>query len=76
LFDTKTKRSDAEAANKHNALLDCLDAENKANTKRELIGGVLIPELTGDVMTFKYCKNRIEDTDSLVGWDFFNPQTL
>ncbi|MEI7587584.1 DEAD/DEAH box helicase family protein [Runella sp.] len=37
LFDTKTKRSDAEAANKHNALLDCLDAENKANTKRELV---------------------------------------
>ena len=76
LFDTKTKRSDPEAAHKHNALLEYIEAENATNPTRQLTGGVLIPELLGDVMTFKYCQNRIADTDSLVGWTFFNPEAV
>ena len=76
LFDTKTKRSDLEAPNKHNALLDYMDAENKINTDRKLIGGVILPEDTSGVLAFRYCSNRIQDTNDLTGWDYFNPAEI
>lgn len=76
LFDTKTKRSDAEAPNKHNALLDYMNLENTKNPTRTLVGGVLIPELISDVMTFRYCSNKITDTNDLTGWEFFSPDKL
>ena len=76
LFDTKTKRSDAEAPNKHNALIEYLENENLVSNKRELLGGVLIPEETANVINFRYCVNRITDTNDLTGWDYFNPATI
>jgi type III restriction enzyme len=76
LFDTKTKRSDIDAPRKHNALLDFMDKENSLNTKRELIGGVLIPDDNGGVPGFRYPLFRINDTNDLTGWSFFNPAEI
>jgi type III restriction enzyme len=76
LFDTKTKRSDSEAPNKHNALLDFIEKENNENTKRELIGGIMIPETNGDVLSFRYPEFRIDDTNDLTGWSFFKPAII
>jgi type III restriction enzyme len=76
LFDTKTKRSDNLASKKHNALLDFMDKENILNTNRELIGGVLIPDENGGVQGFKYPHFRINDTNDLTGWSFFNPSEI
>lgn len=76
LFDTKTKRSDIDAPRKHNALLDFMDKENILNTNRELIGGVLIPDDNGGVPGFRYPLFRINDTNDLTGWSFFNPTVL
>lgn len=76
LFDTKTKRSDAEAPNKHNALLNYIDTENAANPERVLTGGILIPQETGNTVSFRYCTNRISDTNDLTGWEFFNPAII
>jgi len=75
LFDTKTKRSDLEAPNKHNALIEYLENQNAAN-KKNMLGGVLIPEETGNVISFRYCTNRISDTNDLAGWEFFNPANI
>ena len=72
LFDTKTKRSDLEAPNKHNALVEYLETQNETNSTRTLIGGILIPDETGGVVSFRYCTNRINDTNDLTGWEFFN----
>jgi type III restriction enzyme len=76
LFDTKTKRSDILAPKKHNALLDFMDKENSLNTNRELIGGVLIPDENGGVTGFRYPLFRINDTNDLTGWSFFNPAEI
>lgn len=76
LFDTKTRRSDPEAPNKHNALVKYMEQENSANPERQLIGGVLIPQETGGVTSFRYCTNRITDTNDLTGWKFLNPAEL
>jgi type III restriction enzyme len=76
LFDTKTKRSDIDAPRKHNALLDFMDKENILNPNRELIGGVLIPDDNGGVSGFRYPLFRINDTNDLTGWSFFNPAEI
>ena len=76
LFDTKTRRSDADAPTKHNALIEYMDAENKKNKDRKLIGGVLIPSETSGVSSFRYCVNKITDTNDLTGWDYLNPATI
>lgn len=72
LFDTKTKRSDLEAPNKHNALIAYIERENTTNTKRVLFGGVIILDEVNDILTWRYCNNRIDDTNSFTGWDFLN----
>lgn len=76
LFDTKTRRSDLEAPNKHNALIEYLEKQNEINTDRTLVGGILIPEEISSIVSFRYCINRINDTNDLTGWDFFNPATI
>jgi len=73
LFDTKTKRSDTEAPNKHNALLGYIEKENERNKERVLMGGIIISEETSGIVSFRYCTNRIIDTIDLKGWDYFNP---
>ncbi len=73
LFDTKTKRSDAEAPNKHNALLTYIEYENASHPERTLVGGVLIPTETNGIISFKYSSRPITDTNDLTGWEYFNP---
>ena len=76
LFDTKTKRSDNDAPNKHNALINYIENENETNLERVLIGGVLIPEETSGIFSFRYCTNKISDTKDLTGWDYLNPALI
>jgi type III restriction enzyme len=76
LFDTKTKRSDADAPEKHNALIGYMEAENMVHTDRKLVGGILIPSETSGVISFRYCRNRITDTNDLTGWEFLNPAAV
>ncbi len=76
LFDTKTRRSDLEAPGKHNALIEYLESQNQINTHWSLVGGILIPEEISGVLSFRYCINRITDTNDLTGWDFFNPAEI
>lgn len=76
LFDTKTRRSDLEAPKKHNALVEFLEIQNRTNTSVTLIGGILIPDEISGVTSFRYCINRIEDTNDLTGWEFFNPENI
>lgn len=72
LFDTKTKGSDAaNVALKHNALVEFIEQRNKAG--KPTIGGVLIGnDVNGNIM-WQYCRNKIENTIDLKGWDYFNP---
>lgn len=74
LFDTKTRRSDYDAPAKHNGLLDYME-ENNANSDTPMIGGVIIEERPGR-RDFRFCTNRIDDTDDLMGWTFFNPRDI
>ena len=76
LFDTKTKRSDLEAPKKQDGLIEYFERENKAVPERKLIGGIIIPEETSGVISFRYCVNRINDTNDLTGWDYFNPADI
>lgn len=75
LFDTKTKRSDPDAPRKHNALLDYCDRENELNPRRQLFGGIIIEE-PQDSNQWRFCRNRITDSNDLTGWEFLNPQEI
>ena len=75
LFDTKTEGSDAANASlKHNALIDYIEERNNKGLKT--IGGIIIGRKNGDVITWRYCPNRIENTKDMKGWDFFTPSTI
>jgi type III restriction enzyme len=76
LFDTKTKRSDLEAPNKHNALIRYIEEQNKLNTRRTLLGGIIIPEEINGIVSYRYCSNHISDTNDLTGWNYLNPVDL
>ena len=65
LFDTKSKDSDPEAPNKHNALVDYLQANKDKNLK----GGVLIEQGSN----WMYSQFKIENTHDLMGWTAFHP---
>jgi len=67
LFDTKGKDSDRKAVAKHNGLIDYLERQNAKGMN--LQGGVIIEE-NG---TWKFCKNKIEDTTNLQAWASFWP---
>lgn len=73
LFDTKTKRSDPDAPSKHNALIEYMALENTKNPSGIMFGGITIPEATGDVFSFRFCREKITDTHDLTGWSFINP---
>lgn len=74
LFDTKTEGSDpANAHLKHNALIEFVELRNTKGLKT--VGGIIIGRRTGEVTTWQYCANRIENTKELKGWDYFNPAT-
>ncbi len=53
-----------------------MDKENILNSNRELIGGVLIPDDNGGIPGFRYPLFRINDTNDLTGWSFFNPAEI
>jgi type III restriction enzyme len=76
LYDTKTRNSDAEAPNKHNALIEYIESQNKANNDKKLTGSILITEITAGITRFRWCRNRIDNTNDLQGWEYFNPATL
>ncbi|MEI8007042.1 MAG: DEAD/DEAH box helicase family protein [Bacteroidota bacterium] len=76
LFDTKTKRSDSEAPQKHNALIAYIEKEKNSNPDAKFVGGIVIPESTGNVVSFRFCSNQITDTNDLTGWEFFDPATI
>ena len=65
LFDTKSEDSDPEAPNKHNALVDYLQAHKEQNLK----GGVLIAQGSN----WMYSQFKIENTHDLTGWTAFHP---
>lgn len=68
LFDTKTRESDRDAANKHNALIDYMD--DPVNKALHLKGGVLIESRT-DV--WRFCPAKIDGTGSTEAWEAFFP---
>ena len=75
LFDTKSKGSDAaDAYLKHNGLIDFI-AERNLNGQ-PTIGGVIINKEVNNNPMWRYCNNKIENTDDLTGWSFFNPAEL
>ena len=76
LFDAKTKRSDSEAPNKHNALIKYIEDEMRTDPNLKIIGGITIPETAGNNVGFRYCPNRISDTSDLTGWEYFNPAAI
>ncbi len=65
LFDTKSEDSDPEAPNKHNALVDYLQANKGKNLK----GGVLIAQGSN----WMYSQFKIDNTHDLMGWTAFHP---
>ncbi len=67
LFDTKSPNSDGEAPQKHNALIDYMADEERAD--EHLLGGVLIEK--NDV--WYYSRFHIDRTDDVTGWDAFFP---
>lgn len=75
LFDTKTSGSDAaNAPLKHNALLNFIDERNKKGNKT--IGGIIIGREIDKIPTWRYCSNRIDNTNDQTGWEFFNPADI
>lgn len=75
LFDTKTEGSDpANVHLKHNALIEYIEERNSKGLKS--LGGIIIGRKNGEVTTWRYCSNRIENTKDLTGWDYFNPGTI
>lgn len=75
LFDTKTEGSDpANAHLKHNALIEFVGQRNQKGLKT--LGGIIIGRKTGEITTWRYCSNIIENTKDLTGWDYFNPATI
>lgn len=67
LFDTKSEMSDPEAPNKHNALLEYMDAPEQREQK--LKGGVIIEK--NDV--WYYSRFPITTTGDVTGWDAWFP---
>ena len=75
LFDTKTAGSDAANAHlKHNALVHFIEKRNNKGMKT--IGGILIGREIDKIITWRYCRNPIDNTKDLTGWDFFNPLSI
>ena len=76
LYDTKTRNSDPEAPKKHEALVEFIEKQNKENSESKMTGSILIPETTAGITRFRWCRNRIGDTNDLTGWDYFNPGNI
>jgi len=71
LFDTKTKKSDPEAPNKHTGLMAYCERENINEPKRKLMGSIILPDETAGIKTWRYIQTPISNTSDLTGWDYF-----
>lgn len=71
LFDTKTKGSDEDAPEKHNALIEYMEKESKQRGYK-LVGGVVIQ----DGENWRYSPMKIENTTELNGWDVVDFEKL
>lgn len=67
LFDTKSKDSDRNAPNKHNALIAYVGDEE--NAEKNLQGGIIIEEN----QNWKFCPYPIDNTTDIINWDSFYP---
>ena len=76
LFDTKTKSSDNEAPNKHNALFKYILSENAKDPSRIFVGGIVIPEENAGLINFRFPEMEINSTGSTENWTFLNPSQL
>lgn len=70
LFDTKSIGSDKNGPNKHNALVDYMDAPENAD--KHLKGGIIIEEFG----IWRYSPLKIENTTDLTGWSAFFPDQI
>lgn len=67
LFDTKTKGSDPDAVEKHNALIDYIERENK-NEGSNLTGSIVI----FDNGNWHYSTKKIQNTTDLINWNILD----
>lgn len=72
LFDTKTKGSDPEGKNKHNALVGYMKEEGDKR-QLNLMGGILIGE--NKFENWKYSPTLVENITDTTDWDTFTPQS-
>ncbi len=71
LFDTKTRKSDSDAPQKHNGLnAYCIDQTKSAKPTK---GSLIIPTEIDQQTVWRYCPNPITQTEDLTGWAHFNP---
>ena len=71
LFDTKTKKSDTEAPNKHNGLIAYCEREYSNLPERKLMGSIILPDETARIKTWRYSQTPISNTSDLTGWEYF-----
>ena len=71
LFDTKTLDSDPEFVKKHNALIEYI--VEKSTEEKPLIGGVIVPKGSQNNRIWKYCDNKISNSNDTTGWISFEP---
>lgn len=74
LFDTKTKESDINAPNKHNALIEYINTQNKKN-ENKFVGGIIIEDANNNGV-WKYSAFPITNTKEMQGWDVFSPKDM
>lgn len=74
LFDTKTKESDINAPNKHNALIEYINTQNNKN-ENKIIGGIIIEDAKNEGI-WKYSAFPISNTNDMQGWEVFSPKEL
>lgn len=71
LFDTKTLKSDINAANKHNALRDLIESNSD-----KYFGGVLIPVKMSDITKFYYSEFKLAENKFIENTNGFTDLSL
>lgn len=74
LFDTKTKESDINAPNKHNALIEYINTQNNKN-ENKFVGGIIIEDANNNGV-WKYSAFPISNTNDMQGWEVFSPKEM
>jgi len=71
LFDTKTLKSDINAANKHNALRNFIEQNSE-----KYFGGVLIPIGISGITKFYYSEFKLEENKFIENTEGFTDLTI